>query len=123
MGIQIHKMSKPDGSVVYRLWSSGSDTYTTDELNEEELRDQLLLNQLYQAISHIRGRGVEQSLHLASNMEEWEKENEENEENEDNKSYEPDSDNDIMNEIRLDYELAEVALKAVKAKLAELDSQ
>lgn len=43
MGHQIH-CRRRDGNYVYRIWSTIVDAYVTDDLNEVELREELMLD-------------------------------------------------------------------------------
>lgn len=55
MGIAIHGKRDKSGGFCYRIWSTTSDSYITDELTEEELRETMLFRRLRRTIAeHFR---------------------------------------------------------------------
>jgi hypothetical protein len=50
MGILIHAQ-KTDGEILFRLWSTETDSYVTKEITENELRRELLIRALIEAVN------------------------------------------------------------------------
>lgn len=68
MGISIHAR-RVDGRILFRIWHTGGDTYVTDPLSEENLRDELLFRDIdrvlgayestiNEAVAQAKARGV-----------------------------------------------------------------
>lgn len=109
MGYSVHKKVRKN-DVVYRVWSSITDTYVTEELTEAKLLESMLFIEVERVIRDMRAWQGTSLIQNATKLERWE-------------SQMRHGKIVVPHWYEVNRALTEVAFDAIKKKLAELGEE